>query len=206
MHRNLPLDEKIDLCLFHLTLQLLKANNLADLRDFVPDAPLAIDDVVWRTSESAMQEYDADRNGDLNQFEFGNLGDFAAADLDLDGKVTEVELYRYLCGVEKQRRLDKAVFEMNKLLKGLLSYKHQFTELPKALEALWIEPNNFPVGMFWHPILDSPFPLDPWGMPYKLAIDETTTDSTSKSVSVRSNGPDRIERTEDDISSRVEVQ
>ena len=116
-------------------------------------------------------------------------------DKDKDGRVTDIEYYRYLLEMNKQRDLDQARSEIRLFAKGLESYKLKTGAFPKTLEALWIEPNDFSKEMVWRRAKKTGPISDLWGTPYQLSTDE-------KSFLIRSNGPDRIADTDDDLTSR----
>ena len=193
--RSKPLAWKKDLCTFHMTLRLLQSNKLADIKDFVPGEPIEIDSKLWGDATSVIRNRDSDNSDDLDQREFGSLGDFAAVDKDNDGRVTDIEYYRYLLEEKKKRDLDQAKKEISLHAKGVELYKLKTGAFPKTLEALWNEPNDFPKEMVWRRA-KYPGPIsDPWGSPYHFNTDGT-------SFLIRSTGPDRIADTDDDLTSR----
>lgn len=190
-----PLAGKKDFCTFHLALRLLQSNKLAELRDFVPALPIAIEIGIWSDIAVNMKQFDADHDGDLDKEELGNRGDFAAADNDNDGQLTDVEYYRYALETEQQRRLEVAKIDIRKLAKGIEEYKRSYGALPKTLRSLWIEPSDFPKEKDWRQSMRPMANPDPWGTPYQFTISES-------GFLIRSNGPDRIENTDDDLTSR----
>ena len=189
-----PLEWKKDFCTFHLALRLLQSNKLADIKDFVSSETPAINSKLWEDATSAIRKRDSDYSGDLDTKEFGKLGDFASVDMDHDGRLTDVEYYRYLLEEKKQHDLDQAKKEISFLAKGVESYKLKTGAFPKTLEALWNDRNVFPKDMLLRPAIAPGPDLDPWGTAYHFNTDGT-------SFLIRSNGPDRIADTDDDLTS-----
>ena len=187
---------KMDFFTFHAALRLLQSNKLADIKDFVPDAPTAVDAHTWSRVAQMMSEVDSDRSGDLDKDEFGNNGDFTVADKDKDGYLTDVECYRYILEMDKLRVLRHITTEEVGMLASAVK-KHFISHgvLPSTLNSLWTKPDDFPNGAEWVKCLNEPHVDDPWGTPYRY-----TTDGPS--FKIRSNGPDRKENTDDDIVNR----
>ena len=77
--RSKPLAWKKDLCTFHMTLRLLQSNKLADIKDFVPGEPIEIDSKLWGDATSVIRNRDSDNSDDLDQREFGSLGEIGRA-------------------------------------------------------------------------------------------------------------------------------
>ena len=87
-----PLAWAQDFFTFHATVRLLYSNKLAELKDFVSDAPI-IDVSRWKLVSEYMNRSDSDRSGDLDKEEYTER-DFAEIDKNGDGVITDVELYR----------------------------------------------------------------------------------------------------------------
>ena len=185
-----PLKWKMDFFTFHSALRLLQSNKLADIYDFVPDAP-TVNSHIWSRAAQLMSELDSDRSGDLDKDEF-KYGDFSVADKDSDGYLTDVEYYRYSMEVEKQQGANQAAGEIQSLVKALNAYKFNFGAFPSNLDALWKIPDDFPDPAKWVKFVSDPMGVDPWGKPFHYSID-------GPSFKIRSNGPDRTENTDDDI-------
>ena len=188
-----PLKWKMDFFTFHSALRLLQSNKLADIYDFVPDAP-TVNSHIWSRAAQLMSELDSDRSGDLDKDEF-KYGDFSVADKDSDGYLTDVEYYRYSMEVEKQQGANQAAGEIQSLVKALNAYKFNFGAFPSNLDALWKIPDDFPDPAKWVKFVSDPMGVDPWGKPFHYSID-------GPSFKIRSNGPDRTENTDDDIVNR----
>ena len=191
-----PLAWKMDFFTFHAALRLLQSNKLADIKDFVPEAPTAVDVIRWSNAAQMMPELDSDRSGDLDKDEFGNNGDFSVADKDKDGYLTDVEYYRYVMEMDKLGVLrHRTTGEVGMLASAVKKHFIGRGVLPSTLNSLWTKPDDFPNGLEWVKCLNEPIVEDPWGTPYRY-----TTDGAS--FKIRSNGPDRQENTDDDIINR----
>lgn len=180
-----PLGWKKDFATFHSALRLLQSNKLADIKDFVLGEPTAIDLGSWNRVANILQQRGSDHSSDLDKDEFSGLGDFAAVDIDHDERLTDVEYYRYLLEEIKQRTVDTASNQIRVFAKGVESFKQSTGAFPKTLEALRNETKELKPGTI----------SDPWGTPYHFSTDGT-------SFLIRSNGPDRIADTDDDLTSR----
>ena len=186
----------MDFFTFHAALRLLQSNKLADIKDFVPEAPTAVDVPTWSNAAQLMSQLDSDRSGDLDKDEFEKTGDFSVADKDKDGYLTDVEFYRYVMEMDKLRVLrHRTTEEVGTLASAVKKHLIGHGVLPSTLNSLWMKPDDFPNGVEWVKCLNEPIVEDPWGTPYRY-----TTDGAS--FRIRSNGPDRQENTDDDIVNR----
>ncbi len=181
-----PLEWKKTFCTFHSALRLLQSNKQADIKDFVPGEPTAFDKNSWnQVTNIMMRQRDSDHSGDLDKDEFAGLGDFAAVDIDHDERLTDVEYYRYLVEEMKQSIVATARNQIRAFAKLVESVKQSSGAFPKTLEALRNETKALTPGTI----------SDPWGTPYHFSTDGT-------SFVIRSNGPDRVAGTDDDLSSQ----
>ncbi len=78
-----------------------------------------MDDRRWNSATGFMSSADKDHSGDLDKVEFGKLGDFAVADRDGDGSITDVEYYRYLIASAKQKMIEQTANEILAFVAGL---------------------------------------------------------------------------------------
>jgi hypothetical protein len=192
-----PLGWKKDFFAFHASVRLLQSNKLAAIKDFVPDGAMALDESTWNHVAGQMANADKDRSGDLDKEEFGKIGNFAAADKDGDGSLTEVEYYRYLTGLAKQKLVDDAAREIVALVSLLNVYHEKTGAFPNSLSVLWTKPiDGLPdlVPFLNRPPRSQALGNDPWGNPYAYTLD-------GRRFRIRSNGPDGLENTEDDLSN-----
>ena len=190
--KSKPLVWKKDFFTFHAALRLLQSNKLADIKDFLPGTPTSVDVMQWRNAASLMSQLDTDRSGDLDKDEFEKAGDFAVADKDGDGSLAEVELYRYRLDVREQDALRRSASDILTLVTALNAYQRNHGAFPNTLQALWTKPDDSPTE--WAPYLKLAIVKDPWGTLYDYTPD-------GPKFRIRSNGPDRQENTEDDISN-----
>ena len=187
-----PLGWKKNFFAFHASVRLLQSNKLADIKDFVPDGSTAIDEQIWSTGARYMSDADKDRSGDLDKVEFGKKGDFAVADQDGDGSITEVEYYRYLIASAKQKMIEQTASEISGFVAGLNAYHGNNNAFPSSLSELWTSPAK--ASSSWIQYMKRVSGNDPWGHPYKYTLD-------GQRFRIRSNGPDGLEDTEDDITN-----
>ena len=187
-----PLGWKKDFFAFHASIRLLQSNKLADIKDLVPNAPATVDEIIWEKTARLMVERDTDRSGDLDKDEFGKNGDFEVADKDGDGVLTEVEHYRYAMELVKKKPIEQAAAEIQSLVTALMAYKGSTGTFPNSLSPLWTKPED--AGLEWVKYFNQPVKNDPWGNPYKYMLD-------GPGFRIRSNGPDGMENTEDDLTN-----
>lgn len=191
--KSKPVAWKMNFFTFHAALRLLQSNKLAEINDFVLDAP-TVNPHIWARAFQLMSELDSDRSGDLDKDEF-MYGDFTVADKNSDGFVTDVEYHRYSMELEKQQPLGQAAREIQVMVVALNTYKLNLGAFPSKLDALWKIPDDFPDPTKWVKCLSGPMGVDPWGTPYQYSID-------GPSFKIRSSGSDRQENTDDDITNR----